>query len=92
MKQADILDRGEEKDCVHYVQKTKLTEYHFLLTCPRYHEIRKGCFINNSWPTMGKFTYIMSSKKQNLQLKTAKYLVEALKCREDWIVQNNIEI
>ena len=42
------------------------SEYHFLLTCPKYYDLRKKYIRNISWPSMSKFSYLLSSKKHIL--------------------------
>ena len=57
-------------------------EYHFLLTCPKYKDLRNKYFRNTSWPTIDKFSRILSSENKNLQIKTAIYLQKAFERRE----------
>jgi hypothetical protein len=52
------------------------TEYHFLLVCPMYRELRgkyfKPYFCH--WPTLNKFEKLMSSSIKSVQLNLAKYI------------------
>ena len=53
------------------------SEYHFLLICPKYAEIRKKYLNQTSWQTIEKFTRLMSTKSKRKYTCIAKYLKEA---------------
>lgn len=57
------------------------SEYHFLLCCNKYYDLRQKYFTNNAWPSVQKFINIMSSKRRTSIVKNAKFLTEAYKLR-----------
>ena len=59
------------------------SEYHFLLCCPRYSDIRTKYFRNTSWPSLHMFSSIMSSSNTNNLIKLAKYIDESMKIRKE---------
>ena len=60
------------------------SEFHFLLHCPKYREIRERYFKNILWPTLYKFNSLMSSKSKStvFVINIAKYIREALAIRD----------
>ena len=60
-------------------------EYHFLLCCPFYSELRrtylKPYFCR--WPSINKFINILTTTSKDTQLKLAKFIHFALKKRND---------
>ena len=60
------------------------SEYHFVLVCPFYREIRQKCFSTYfcSWPSIHKFKRLMSSTQRSNILKLAKYVYVALSKRQ----------
>lgn len=60
-------------------------EYHFLLVCPAYYEIRKKYFppYYCHWPNVNKFVTLMSSNSVNLIKRLSKYLYFAMKRRDE---------
>ena len=62
-------------------------EYHFLLICPHYNDIRMKYFSRYfcHWPNMSKFKSLMSSKSQHTLSKLSKYIYIALKRRNEII-------
>jgi hypothetical protein len=44
-----IIDR-QDRLCEHYTTHVVESEYHFLLICTHYSEIRKNFFPNTAWP------------------------------------------
>ncbi len=61
------------------------SEYHFLLCCPVYSDLRRQCFGTISWPNIHTFINILSSNNSRTILKTAKYLRDAFKLRTEKI-------
>ena len=57
------------------------SEYHFLLHCPLYSDLRQKYFGNIPHPNMHTFTNILSSKSVNTLLNTGRFLRDALKLR-----------
>ena len=59
------------------------TEYHFLLCCTKYTDIRNKYLGHQSWPTLNKFNNIIASNKKALLYKTTKFLKEAFDIRKN---------
>ena len=62
-------------------------EYHSLLICPLYSDIRKK-YISNSYfirPSMYKFVYLISSTDTYIQKKLGRYIDESIKFRKSLI-------
>ncbi|XP_053386465.1 uncharacterized protein LOC128550759 [Mercenaria mercenaria] len=59
------------------------SEYHFLLCCPLYVDIRRKYFGNISWPTIQKCVNILSSTYKKSMNNTAKYLKDAFERRNE---------
>jgi hypothetical protein len=73
------FDRNDRiyKMCSTHVEN----EYHFLLCCPIYRELRKRYCINYSVPTLNKFYFLLSSKNIRKIRNVAKFTSCALKLR-----------
>ena len=58
-------------------------EFHFLLVCPKYRDLRCKYFKRYycHWPTLYKFENIMLSTSNKVIVKLAKYIYHASKCR-----------
>ena len=73
----------EQRVCFHCNINVVETEYHFLLVCPKYKELRqhyfKRCFCH--WPNLNKFESIMSSQFTKTINNLAKVILYALKLR-----------
>ena len=65
--------------------KTIETEYHFILVCPAYRDLRQKYFSSYycHWPTVYKFESLMSSKKAKIQIKLSRYVYEAFLRRQN---------
>ena len=63
------------------------TEYHFLLVCPAYCEIRNSCLpaYYCRWPTIHKFVQIMTNYQNGLVQRLAKYVYLAFKHRNSFL-------
>jgi hypothetical protein len=61
------------------------SEYHFLLACPFYRELRHKYFkpYYCQWPNLRKFETLMSSKSTRVLLNLAKFLYFANKTRNE---------
>jgi hypothetical protein len=73
----------EERLCTYCRLRVIEDEYHFLLVCPNYYELRR-LFLKPyycRWPTIQKFETIMSSKIKKDVLNLSKYLYYAFKQR-----------
>ena len=60
-------------------------EYHFLLTCPHYTDLRKK-YIKHyyyTWPTRQKFINLLLSKSKQVERNLSKYLYFANLIRND---------
>ena len=53
-------------------------EYHFLLVCPKYANLRKEHLTNYycRWPTVEKFKNLMSSKSRNALINSSKIYID----------------
>ena len=58
------------------------SENHFLLTCPKYYDLRKKYIHNISWPTLSKFSYLLSSKKRTHIVNISKFINGAFRIRK----------
>ena len=57
-------------------------EYHFLLCCPKYIEIRRKYLGSNQWPTVNKFNNLMSMTNKISLLNVAKCIKECMSLRK----------
>jgi len=59
-------------------------EYHFVLVCPFYRDLRRNCFSNYfcSWPSIHKFNSLMNSTQKGAIIKLARYVYLASTMRE----------
>ena len=76
------LDRDQRYcfNCDNVVEN----EYHFLLICPFYNDIR-STYINRKYyspPSLHKFHMLMSTKNENLIKNLAMYVYYAMKLRK----------
>ena len=75
------IDR-ENRLCKLCNQNTIESEYHFLLCCSKYNDIRIKYLGYISWPTIQKFNSYMSTKKRNNLIKISKFIKEAFAIRK----------
>ena len=59
------------------------SEYHFMLCCPLYRDLRQTFGINIQFPTLHKFTRILSSKNTRSIRNAAKYVHYATLLRQE---------
>ena len=54
-------------------------EYHFLLICPAYTDLRKNCLPRYycRWPTLNKFTKLLNTDQNSVIKKLAKFVHDA---------------
>ena len=78
----DDIDR-EQRRCKSCNMVKIEDEFHFLLVCPKYRELRSKYFKRYfcHWPTINKFETLMSSSSNKLLNNLAKYIYSALKIR-----------
>lgn len=76
--------RREQRICQKCNTKTLENEYHFLLVCPFYRELRKECLPKQYcvWPNQQKFIRLLSSNQTSLIKKLAKFIHMANKMRD----------
>ena len=53
------------------------SEYHFMLSCPFYRNIRNKYLRSTSWPSQRRFISLMSSQNKMSIINCAKYIKEA---------------
>ena len=75
---AKTLDAGEKFYCIS-------NEYHFLLVCPLYRDLRIKYFkpYYCRWPTLNKFDDLMCNTSKNVILNVAKYIYFAFQLRKE---------
>ena len=75
----------EERKCTLCQINSVENEYHFLLVCPLYRELRKKYLKSYycRWPTLNKFDQLMSSKSKNELFNLSKYIYFATKLRDE---------
>ena len=74
----------ENRKCLNCNMGVIEKEYHFLLICPKFYNIRQK-FIKEyycRWPTVQKFEKLMSSNNPETLLNLSKYLFNAFRERE----------
>ena len=78
------IQRSDRK-CKFCTQDAIENEYHFLLACPQYLDIRKKYLRRYywSWPTLNKFDTVMTSTNKNEILNLSKYIYYATKLRNE---------
>ena len=57
------------------------SEYHFLLTCPLYRQLRLKYLERASWPSLNLFQTYMSASSTKTLLKISKFIKEAFELR-----------
>ena len=71
--------------CQFCSMNTIENEYHFLLICPLYTDLRRNYLkpYYCHWPTLNKFDKLMASKNKNEILNLSKFIYFAAKLRDD---------
>ncbi len=76
----------DERKCIYCTQNVIENEYHLLLTCPFYRDLRikylKPYFCR--WPTLQKCNILMSTQSRQTLINLSKYIHCALKLRDEW--------
>ena len=73
----------ENRLCKFCTQNVVESEYHFILCCPRYSEIRTKYLGHISWPNLNKFNNYMSTKSKKMLINLSKFIKEAFKIRKN---------
>ena len=78
------IDR-QERICNFCTGKLVESEYHFLLVCPLYRELRQKYMKSYycRWPTLNKFDSLMSADNKRTILSLAKYIYYASELRRN---------
>ena len=85
------IERGRYENIPRTERKCKVcnmnsieSEYHFLLVCPAYKELRRKYFSSyyNHWPSITKLENLMSSESRKIIIKLSSYLYNAEKLRK----------
>jgi hypothetical protein len=73
----------EERICAHCRTQSIEDEYHFLLICPKYYELRRALLKPYfcRWPTIKKFEILMNSTNKRQLQNLAKYIHHAFNLR-----------
>lgn len=76
-----------ERLCIYCNMRAVEDEYHFLLICPYYYEIRTSCLPKyfRTWPTINKFKLLLSSQQTGVLNKLGKFIFLANQKRENTI-------
>lgn len=74
-----------ERICKYCNMSQVENEYHFLLVCPLYTELRRKFFKPYfcHWPNLNKFDNLMMSTSKQITLNVAKYIYYALELRKN---------
>lgn len=66
----------EERLCRKCNMRMVEDEYHFLIVCPHYNDLRRKYFTNYycQWPTIHKFVSLMSSNSEKVISKLSKFI------------------
>lgn len=75
----------DHRTCTHCNMNLIENEYHFLLVCPKYRELRNKMLPRYfcSWPNINKFISLLSSNNTSCIKKLANYIFIANKKREE---------
>ena len=57
------------------------SEYHFVMCCPKYADLRDKYLGRIPWPSFNKFVTVMSSTNRKRMYNLAKFINEAFKAR-----------
>ena len=74
----------DERKCIHCRSNMIENEYHFLLICPVYYDLRKQYLkpYYCKWPTINKFNQLLECKNRKTVLNLSKYIYYASKRRQ----------
>ena len=60
------------------------SEYHFILSCPKYRNLRQQYIGTIAWPSLHKFNRIMSQTDDITLYKLSKFIKEAMTLRKNY--------
>ena len=66
------------------------TEFHFVMVCPLYKDLRRKYIPFSSWPTVNRFIRYMDLSNKVMLLKIAHFFENAFKIRSEKIANMNI--
>ena len=77
----------EERKCIFCPMNCIEDEYHFILVCPFYRDIRMSCLSRYycHWPTLQKFKSLMSNTQVSVLNNLGKYIYLSYQRRENTI-------
>ena len=69
--------------CIYCNMGAVENEFHFLLACPKYRDLRLKCFRRYycNWPTLQKCERLMASNSNSVQTSLAKYIYALMQRR-----------
>ena len=76
----------ENRICKYCTSGMIETEFHFLLCCTMYKELRVKYLGNTPWPTLHMFECLMSTKSSKKLLNIAKFIKDAYVLRDNSLV------
>ena len=76
----------ENRSCRLCTQHMVENEYHFLMCCPKYSEIRRKYLGNIQWPNKNKFNNLMASSSRKTLLNISRYIKDSLLLRKNTLV------
>ena len=76
------IERNDRK-CKLCNQNTVESEYHFMLCCPTYTEIRRKYKITANWPNIALFRNILASQNTISIMNVARFISEGMKLRDE---------
>ena len=83
------IDRNDRK-CKLCNQNTVESEYHFLLCCPAYLEIRRKFKINTNLPNLSMFRNILGYQNGVVINSVARFISDGMTLRDE-ILRNTID-
>ena len=60
------------------------SEYHFILICPKYYNLRQQYIETIAWPSLQKFNRLMSQTDDITLYKLSKFIKEAMTLRKNY--------
>ena len=89
------IELGRYNNIGRYERKCKLcncnmveSEYHFLLCCPIYNDLRRKYNIRCNWPNLTRFKHLLSRQNVKVINNLANCISERMKIREEKLLKN----